>query len=79
MRYSENMVEIKTKEQSTAYDVPKREGSVWPGDICPAYSPREDAIPCLRGCWYCRYADFHLKSERTLEVGICEWPRKVME
>ncbi len=67
------------EEHVTAYEVPKREGSVWPKDICPAYSPREDAIPSLQGCWYCQYADFHLKAERTLEVGICQWPRKVIE
>ena len=63
----------------TCYAVPKRDGSVWPEDICPAYTEREDAIPSLRGCWYCKYADFHLKEETALEVGICRWPKKVME
>ncbi len=54
-------------------------GSVWPEDICPAYTPRRDAISCLKGCWYCRYADFHLKEEQVLEVGICRWPEKIMD
>ena len=61
------------------YDIPKRDGSVWPEDICPAYTPREDAIPSLKGCWYCKYADFHLKEERALEVGICKWPNKIID
>ena len=59
------------------YDVPKQNGSVWPNDICPAYTPRQEAIPCINGCWYCRYADFHLQEERALEVGICKWPKKI--
>ena len=39
---------------------------------------REEAIESLKGCWYCRYADFHLKEERALEVGICKWPQIVL-
>ena len=26
-----------------------------------------------------KYADFHLKEERALEVGICKWPEKIIE
>ena len=69
----------KMGETAKAYEIPKREGSVWPEDICPAYTPRRDAIPCLKQCWYCRYADFHLMEETALEVGICKWPQKIME
>ncbi len=65
-----------TKEKE-AYDVPKRDGSVWPEDLCPAYTPRDGAIPSMKGCWFCRYADFHLKEVTALEVGICKWPIKV--
>ncbi len=61
------------------YSIPKREGSVWPEDLCPAYTPREGAIPSMKGCWYCRYSDFHLKDETALEGGICRWPQKVSE
>lgn len=70
---------INMNETVSKYEIPKKEGSVWPDDICPAYTPRKDAIPSLKNCWYCRYADFHLKEERVLEVGICKWPKKVME
>lgn len=65
------------EKESKEYSVPKRDGSVWPEDICPAYTPRKEAIPCLKGCWYCRYADFHLTEETVLEVGICKWPEKI--
>lgn len=56
------------------YDIPNRNGNVWPQDICPAYTAREGAIESMKGCWYCRYADFHLTEERALEVGLCKWP-----
>ena len=60
------------------FEVPNKNGNVWPGNLCPAYTPREDAIERLKECWYCRYADFHLKEERALEIGICKWPHKVL-
>ncbi|MGN0267033.1 MAG: hypothetical protein ACI4D7_05085 [Lachnospiraceae bacterium] len=60
------------------YEVPNRDGNVLPEDICPAYTPREGAIDSLKGCWYCRYADFHLQEEKALEVGICKWPNKIL-
>ena len=60
------------------FEVPNKNGNVWPGNLCPAYTPREDAIESLKGCWYCRYADFHLKEERALEIGICKWPHIIL-
>lgn len=65
-------------DAASEYDIPKKGGSVWPEDLCPAYTPRKEAISCLKGCWYCRYADFHLTEERVLEVGICRWPEKII-
>ena len=60
------------------FEVPNKNGNVWSGNLCPAYTPREDAIDSLKECWYCGYADFHLKEERALEIGICKWPHKVL-
>ena len=60
------------------FEVPNKNGNVWSGNLCPAYTPREDAIDSLKECWYCRYADFHLKEELALEIGICKWPHKVL-
>ena len=60
------------------YEAPNKDGNVCPEQLCPAYTPREEALDSLKGCWYCRYADFHLKEERALEVGICRWPHKVL-
>ena len=60
------------------FEGPNQNGNVCPEDYCPAYTPREEAIESLKDCWYCRYADFHLKEEKALEVGNCKWPHKVL-
>ena len=53
---------------------PKRNGSVWPRQRCPAFTPRRSASQKQAECWFCRYADFHLTEPVALEVGICCWP-----
>lgn len=54
---------------------PRVGGSVWPLQCCPVFTPRAAALPGERACWYCKYADFHLKERRSLDVGICCWPK----
>lgn len=54
---------------------PRAGGSVWPEQGCPAFAPRITGIGCTRECWSCRYADFRLREQVALEVGICCWPR----
>ena len=54
---------------------PKPGGSVWPRQSCPAFASRKEHLSLEScQCWFCRYADFHLKSVVALEVGICCWP-----
>lgn len=48
--------------------------SVWPLQYCPVFTPRAAAVLVERECWYCKYADFHLKERVPLDVGICCWP-----
>jgi len=69
----------KMNKEGEFFDIPNSNGNVWPEDCCPAYTFREGSIDSIRGCWYCRYADFHLTEERALDVGICKWPRKVLD
>lgn len=59
---------------------PRTGGSVWPRQSCPAFTPRKEHLP-IEGsqCWFCRYADFHLKRPVALEVGICCWPNTQTE
>lgn len=54
---------------------PRVGGSVWPMQRCPAFTPRSGALKEDASCWYCKYADFHLKTPVALDVGICCWPK----
>lgn len=58
---------------------PNTLGSVWPKQSCPMFLARENCSPDICECWYCVYADFHLNKPRALEVGICNWPKKIMK
>lgn len=53
---------------------PMSGGSVWPGQRCPAFTVRTVGLVCGSGCWFCRYANFHLRKPISLDVGICCWP-----
>lgn len=54
---------------------PRLGGNVWPRQSCPAFAPRKGHLPIDgKQCWFCCYADFHLKCEAALEVGICCYP-----
>lgn len=57
---------------------PNKDGSVWPNQHCPAFTPRVATPAGVVACWYCVYADFHLNRARALDVGLCEWPKRVL-
>ena len=65
------------RQEDAPLRAPNAEGNVWPKQVCPAFEPRADTPDGLRQCWYCRCADFHLNKPRALDVGVCEWPKKV--
>lgn len=74
------MSEQKTRgNEDSPLMAPNAEGNIWPKQSCPAFEAREGALLDLHQCWYCRYADFHLDKPRALDVGICNWPKKVMK
>lgn len=54
---------------------PPRDQNVLPSQRCPAFLPREGALPGERECWFCAYADFHLDRIKALDVGICRYPQ----
>ena len=56
-------------------NTPRVGGSVWPMQRCPVFAPRAAALNEDVSCWYCKYADFHLKTSVALDVGICCWPK----
>ncbi len=62
-----------------ALSAPNALGNVWPKQYCPAFIPRIGQSPEAKECWYCRHADFHLDKPRALEVGVCYWPKKILD
>ena len=63
------------QQNTVLLDTPRKGGSVWPRQSCPCFTARLSAPRNGAECWYCRYADFHLKEPVSLEVGVCCWPR----
>ena len=60
---------------------PKPGESVWPHQGCPCWTARRYTLlgDPDHECWYCKYADFHLKERISLDVGICCWPKKQID
>ncbi len=65
------------RQEDSPLSAPNAEGNVWPKQVCPAFEPRAGTPEGLQQCWYCRCADFHLDKPRSLDVGICCWPKKI--
>lgn len=62
------------RREDQILSAPNYGGNVWPGQSCPAFTPRGGAVE--NTCWYCVYADFHLDKPRALDVGVCDWPKQ---
>lgn len=71
------MYKEKRRKSDQPFTAPNTGGNIWPEQSCPAYLPREYAIE--KTCWYCAHADFHLEQHRALDVGICCWPKRMMQ
>lgn len=63
------------RKEDMPLEKPNSDGNVWPRQTCPAFTPREGTT--LKECFCCQYADFHLDRQRTLDVGVCYFPRNV--
>lgn len=59
--------------ENMLFDKPNSDSNVWPYQCCPVFTPRSEG--CIKECWYCRYADFHLDRAKSVDIGICCWPR----
>ena len=64
------------RQKMQMLNAPNSSGNVWPHQSCPVFTPRGGAAE--QTCWYCVYADFHLDKPRALDVGICNWPKNVL-
>jgi len=60
-------------KEDMLFDKPNSDSNVWPHQYCPAFTTRSEGG--VKECWYCCYADFHLDREKPLDIGICCWPK----
>ena len=70
--------------ESTAAPRPSAEGTAGGRErvatpMLSGVPPRAAVLPVEKECWYCKFADFHLKERIPLDVGICCWPNKQMD
>lgn len=67
---------VYTPFDTTRLSGPNSDGNVCQRQSCPAFTKRENSF--VEECWYCVYADFHLYKEKTLDIGICNYPNKII-
>ena len=69
---------IKTKvlQKTEKFDEPMTDQDIWPCQGCAFFKPRETDALVKKECWYCRYADFRVSEEESLNVGLCCWPKE---
>ena len=79
VRERDIMESRRRRQEDTILSAPNVEGNVWQRQVCPAFEPRADTPDEMRQCWYCRCADFHLDRPRSLDVGVCCWPKKTLK
>jgi len=46
------------------------------GDCCDAFEQDADRLFSNGECWYCKYGDFGILTERPTEKGVCRRPQK---
>ena len=67
-------IRLETAECVRPQSMERPGGVVRPEQCCPAFAPRTKGLVYGEKCWFCCYADFHLRAPKTLESGNCLWP-----
>jgi len=65
--------ELSKRLDITVYPVPQIEKNILPRQSCPAFTPRNGALPCDRECWFCIHADFQIGLSSMRDVGVCKY------
>ena len=45
-------------------------------DHCPRFAERQSLLAIDPICWFCRYGDFDLFSDKLPECGVCRYPNE---
>lgn len=56
------------------FNEPRVDLNVKPCQKCKFFAPRQSAYATKKECWYCKYAEFSIDSEKPLKSGLCCWP-----
>ena len=68
---------LRNFEHSEDFDEASSGHGVYPFQYCPRFETRSSkTFDSELDCFWCKYADFHLKKEICLDVGICCYPHK---
>ncbi len=46
-----------------------------PRDTCSFYQPRNMCLVTIKGCWYCRFANFDMESNEPDKYGFCNFKK----
>ena len=60
-------------------DLSKSGQEIMRNDTCPGFQGRKSILAIEPICWFCKYADFDLKSDKLPERGICLYPEEQKE
>ena len=60
-------------------DLSKSGQEIMRSDTCPCFSGRKSILAIEPICWFCKYADFDLKSDKLPEWGACCYPKEQNE
>ena len=60
----------------TEYPTPPAGQTVSRFDNCPCFSERKSILATDPICWFCKFADFDLFSDKLPEYGLCKHPEK---
>ena len=63
-------------EIHTAFETPPTGQMITRFDYCPCFSERRSLLAIDHICWFCRFADFDLFSDKLPESGICKYPEE---
>ena len=61
-------------DSCTGFSVPPTGQSVTRFDSCPCFAERKSLLAIESICWFCKYAEFDLLSDKLPEQGVCRCP-----
>ena len=58
------------------YHSPSTGAKVTRFDHCPSFAERKSLLAPDPICWFCKFADFDMFSDKLPECGVCNYPEE---